>query len=354
MTALLTLLAAGLAAGPAPDPARFVRIERLSDRVLLAYWLGTGRCNLTAIRTQKGLVIIDTERSPRIMAPIKARIEQTFGRSDWAYVINTHAHDSHAGGNALFKGAAIVGHENLPRDMEWLTRKLAEPDFKRRDLDFARKTLQNLEDNLPRMAGRPADARRIEGEMLFWQLYIEDMEAGHEIVKPTRTFTDTRTLDLGDVTLELVFFGRSHSLSDTLVYVPQERLLVTGGVVYQRAHLPEVAEEATLADVLRYMSVLDRFCADDVRIDRVVPSHSPPLLKKDLPPVRDYYRRMLEGVRQARREGLTREQAAARLDLRKSFPAFNPAILGRWAGDLHGRNLANLWRITEEAATRPQ
>ncbi|MCF7972258.1 MAG: hypothetical protein K9N55_00425 [Phycisphaerae bacterium] len=36
----------------------YVCIERLSERVVLAYWLGTGRCNLTAIQSQKGLIII--------------------------------------------------------------------------------------------------------------------------------------------------------------------------------------------------------------------------------------------------------------------------------------------------------
>jgi len=51
-------------AGSGRGPGEYVRIERLSERVLLAYWLGTGRCNLTAIQSEKGLAIIDTEMSP--------------------------------------------------------------------------------------------------------------------------------------------------------------------------------------------------------------------------------------------------------------------------------------------------
>ena len=43
----------------------YVRIERISDRVVLAYWVGTGRCNLTAINSERGLVVVDTEMSPR-------------------------------------------------------------------------------------------------------------------------------------------------------------------------------------------------------------------------------------------------------------------------------------------------
>jgi len=105
-------------AGPAGSGSEFVNLERLSDRVVLAYWVGLDRrCNLTAIRSRKGLVIIDTEMSPRIMTPIKERLELVFGRSDWVYVINTHAHDNHPGGNSLFKSAVIVGNENLAQQL---------------------------------------------------------------------------------------------------------------------------------------------------------------------------------------------------------------------------------------------
>ena len=125
----LGLLVQLLAAGPQSDPGQFIRIDRLSQRVVVAYWPGIDRrCNLTAIQSHKGLVIIDTEASPRVMAPIKQKIEQTFHRTDWAYVINTHAHDNHCSGNSLFKGAVIVGHENLAEDMEWLIRRQTEPD----------------------------------------------------------------------------------------------------------------------------------------------------------------------------------------------------------------------------------
>ena len=109
--------------------------------------------------------------------------------------------------------------------------------------------------------------------------------------------------------MELVYFGKGHSTSDILIYVPQERLLVSGAVVYQRAHIPEIAEETQLQDIHRFLAVLDQFLADDVKIDHVVPGHSPVLVKNDLAPVRDYYQRMLTGVRAAQQEGLTLEQA---------------------------------------------
>jgi cyclase len=335
-------------AGSGRGPGEYVRIERLSERVLLAYWLGTGRCNLTAIRSEKGLVIIDTEMSPRIMAPIKERIEKEFERKDWAYVINTHAHIHHAGGNSLFKNAIIVGHENLPSDMQWLVHKQTDPAWKRKDLDRAGQTLRNLSAVLPQVSRNRRYVRHIRGEIEFWKLYMQDMEEGYEVVPPSLTFADRHTLDMGDLQLELVFFGKGHSLSDILIYVPQERLLVTGAIVYQRRHLPEIGEESELKDVQRFMDVLENFLADEVKIDRVVASHSLPLRQNDLRPVLDYYRRMLKEVRLARQEGLTLDQAAERLAVGRKFPAFRIPPPGDWAYGMHERNLRNLWRILQQ------
>jgi glyoxylase-like metal-dependent hydrolase (beta-lactamase superfamily II) len=348
-TIYLSLLVPGLLAAAGDSPTQYVRIERLSPRVVMAYWPGIDRrCNLTAIQSQKGLVIIDTEASPRVMAPIKEKIEQAFGRNDWAYVINTHAHDNHCSGNCLFKGAVIVGHENLPEDMQWLIRRQTEPDWKRRELDHYASILRNLRAELPRSAGNRTYNRLIRSDITFYSLFAKDLEEGYEVVKPSLMFADRHTLDLGDLKLELVFFGKGHSLSDILIYVPEEELLVTGAIVYQRAQLPEIGEQSELQDVHRFMAVLDSFLTEGIQINRVIPSHSPPLLKRDLIPVRDYYQKMLTGVRAARQEGLTLSQVMQRFAVRTAFPNFREPQAGQWDYGMQERNLRNLWRILNE------
>jgi hypothetical protein len=140
-------------------------------------------------------------------------------------------------------------------------------------------------------------------------------------------------------------FRPGHSSSDILIYVPQERLLVSGAVVYQRAHFPEIGEETRLQDIHRFLAVLDRFLADDGKIDRVVPSRSPPLLKSDLAPVRDYYQRMFTRIQAAPQKGLTLEQTMRRRDARTNFPALYDRPPGVWSHGFDERNVKNLWRI---------
>jgi cyclase len=338
-----------LMSGLGSDSAEFVRLEKLSERVIIAYWLGTGRTNIVAIKSQKGLAIIDTEMSPRIMAPIKEKIEKAFGRNDWAYVINTHAHMHHASGNCLFEDAVIIGHENLPQDMEWLIRKQVDESWKRKELDHNAETIRNLQAMLPKVAGSRLQTRMIQGEIRFYQLYTQDMEDGFKVVKPTVTFSDKHTLDMGDIRLELVFFGKGHSLSDILIYIPQEGILVTGAIVYQRGHLPGITENAQLKDVYRYIAVLNGFLEEGVKLDYVIASHSFPLTRRDLKYVRDYYQTMLEGIRSARQEGLTLEQAKDRFAVHKKFPRFFQRQSAQWAKAKQDRNITVLWNRLKEA-----
>jgi len=342
---ILCLFMSGLGRGS----TEFVRIERLSDRVILGYWLGTGRCNLVAVKSQKGLAIIDTEMSPRIMAPIKERLEKTFGRDDWAYVINTHAHMHHAGGNCLFKDAVIIGHDNLPKDMQWLIRKQVDESWKRKELDHNAETILNLQAMLPKVAGSRLQTRRIQGEIKFYQLNTQDMEDGFKVVKPTVTFSDKYTLDLGDLRLELVYFGKGHSLSDILIYIPQEGVLVTGAIVYQRGHLPGITENAELKDVHRYIAVLNDFLEEGVKLDYVIASHSFPLARRDLKYVHDYYQTMLEGIRSAQQEGLTLEQAKERFAVHKKFPRFFQRQSAQWSKAKQDRNINVLWNLLKKA-----
>ncbi len=351
MTAIqLVLVVQLLAAEPQQDPGQFIRVERLAEHTIIAYWPGIDRrCNLTAIQSRKGLVMIDTEASPRVMAPIKDKMERTLGRNDWAYVINTHAHDNHCSGNSLFKGAAIVGHENLPADMQWLIRRQTEPDWKRKEIEHYTRILSDLRAAQPQYAANRVYTRLIQSDLAFYDLFLKDMQQGYEVVKPAIVFADRRTLDLGDLSLELIFFGKGHSNSDILIYVPQDRVLVTGSTIaYKHGMIPEIGEETRLEDVHRSISVLDSLLTDNIKIDRVVPSHSALLTRSDLPPARDYYQRMLKEVAAARRDGLTLEETIRRLTLRAKFPAFHDPRPNEYGYGWQDRNIKNLWRILAE------
>jgi glyoxylase-like metal-dependent hydrolase (beta-lactamase superfamily II) len=227
--------------------------------------------------------------------------------------------------------------------MEWIIRRQTERASRDRDLDRAGQYMQTLQAGLPQAAARSAaEARLVRAEHKFWELHCQDLREGYPVVKPSVTFSNHCTLDLGDVQVNVVFFGKGHSSSDTLIYVPQERLLVTGGAV-PRGHFPEISERSTLDDVRRSLEVLNRFLAPGVQLDHIVPGHGPPLVRKDLASLRDYYQKMLAGVGAAQREHLTLDQVQARLAA-DHFPALQEAP----PGGTHERNVRNLWRLLQD------
>ena len=58
---------------------------------------------------------------------------------------------------------------------------------------------------------------------------ISELSAGIDYTPPTIAFADRMTLDMGDVNLQMIYFGKGgHSGSDIIILVPEEKLVVTG------------------------------------------------------------------------------------------------------------------------------
>ena len=100
--------------------------------------------------------------------------------------------------------------------------------------------------------------------------------------------------------------------------------------------------------------MLDRLLADQVKIDYVIPGHSVPLTRAALPPIRDFYQRMLQEVQAARRQGLTLDQTTRLLTLSAKFPAFREPPPRAYGSGHQERNVRNLWRILAEDQPAPQ
>jgi glyoxylase-like metal-dependent hydrolase (beta-lactamase superfamily II) len=290
--------------------------------------------------------MIDTEMTPHIMAPIKQVIEDKFQRKDWIYVINTHAHMHHAGGNCLFKDAQIVGHDNLAADMQWIIDIQKDQQEKQQRLERLDRMLEDYKSQIAQARQNKRRAPRLQGAMRFYELLRRDVEAGFEVVKPGITFSDQYTLDLGDLQLELVYFGKGHSLSDILIYIPQEGVLVTGAVCYRR--LPRIYDKSELKDVQRYIDVLGSFLADDITIKHLVPSHSHLLTRNDLKHVHDYYQTMLQGIRRSQQMGQTLEQAQENFTVKKKFRFFYQKNEAQEIRERQEHNIELLYKFLEQ------
>jgi glyoxylase-like metal-dependent hydrolase (beta-lactamase superfamily II) len=323
------------------------RVTRLGEKAALFQIGRESTINVIVLASRRGLVVIDTGILPSRGAALRSAIEREFGRSDFAYIINTHSHFDHTDGNQAFADVPIVGHQNAVREMN---RSLGSPAAVEAFLRSRAGYQSALENELKTATVASRDETRIREQLARNGALIDDFRQGRFILtRPTVLFSDRLTLDLGDLTLNLIYFGRAHTESDILIHVPELRLLVVGDL-FQKDWLPTFSNPR--ADVPRWFEVLYGLPAGLQAVERAVGGHSEPMSGDDLRAKVVYLRDVWEGVAAARRDGLTLAVAKERLP----FDNKNPALAGlirTWQGqDFHLANIEAAWRMQSESTAQ--
>lgn len=313
--------------------------KKISDRALFLELKDAGGTNIVALKSQQGLVVVDTEKSSQIAAKLKEMIADEYGRSDFAYIINTHSHWDHSNGNFAFRGVPIVGHDLCIKGMK---------DFNARRKDFAAKYregwLSYLKEQLGTLDPDTRESRIIGEKLRYGQIVYKELMEGFVSVPPSITFSDRATLHLGDMTVELICFGLCHTESDMLIHVPEENMLIVGDT-FQKNELVWIDENAA---VERWLRILNNWLNDELRLDYVVPGHGEIMTGKELKTQRDYIQELWDGVRKLRNEGGTLKEAKDILSFEKRFPHLKH-ISHTWddGTDYHLLNIEHVWKILE-------
>lgn len=188
-----------------------------------------GHCNNAVIEMKDYLVVVDANFPSGAEALL--RDIRKVSAKPVKYVLLTHHHGDHAYGSAVWTkaGAITVAHQNVVDEI-----KRYEPKRWRADI-AARKDVAALRtDNL-------------------------------ELPKETFTKSPWRISD-GTRTVELHHFGWGHTRGDGYVYLPKERVLVTGDAIVNGAY--NFTADANLAN---WPKILDRVLG--LKINRVLPGH---------------------------------------------------------------------------------
>ena len=284
------------------DEAQF-RTTRLSDNVLVLTEVSPLENIVVALASQKGLVVIDTTGSRSAAETMRTLIEQEFGRKDFAYVVNTHNHGDHVLGNPVFPDAVVVCHENCRK-------ALTQPG----------------------------------------------PQAAQFQKQSYKTFDDRMSLDLGNLTLNLIYFGRAHSNNDIFIQVPEEGLLMTGDLFLERGFLPLFSGFGqTDLDVPRWIEVLNEVLDGKDRVEHVIPGHRDIWEKERLVRWRDYIVKLWTGLVAAEKEGVAFKDAQDRFSLEKEFSYLTQWGLPHSDADIerfHEKNISAFWEQLKVSAAK--
>jgi glyoxylase-like metal-dependent hydrolase (beta-lactamase superfamily II) len=288
-----------------------VQVKRISPRVIVLSETFMEN-NVIIISSNKGLVVVDTTGLPSTMKKMRQMAEKEFDKKEFAYVINTHYHWDHTFGNQVFPDAVILGHENcmagMKRDRSNLPRRV---ENLKRNVGRQRQRLDGLDSSSD-------EFKNISANLALLEQAIVDYAGGFEFDLPDITFSDRMTLDLGDLSIKMYFFGRAHSGSDILIHIPEEGLLLTGDLFLDGNWLPLFAGQYHL-DIPRWIKVLNAALDGEDEIRQVIPGHQHFWSPERLAMWRDYIVNLWDGVQAAKAEGLDFREVQRRFPLEEKY-----------------------------------
>ncbi len=187
-------------------------LSKVRDNIYLIRSAASG--NVTVLLSDDGVALIDDKFEmdhDGIMDFVRSLTDQPV-----RYVINTHLHQDHTGGNALMQAgdAEVIASQN---------------------------------------------ARRIMAETQSTGL-------------PNITLDDYMRVYLGDTPIDLHYFGRGHTDGDIVVHLPEERIVITGDLFATWEPYVHLIHYAAGGSARDWSRSLER--ALQLDFDTVIPGHS--------------------------------------------------------------------------------
>jgi cyclase len=220
--------------------------------------------------------LFDLSLTAEMLAAMRAAVPSA-ARIDT--LVNTHANGDHCFGNELVAGAVIVSSEECAKEMGEVP-----PDL-----------LAQLVANADALGPVAAEfVRRAFGPFQF---------AGITLTPPTETFSGESIRQVGAKDVHLIEVGPAHTRGDVLVYVPADRTVFTGDILFANAH-PII----WAGPVSNWVLACDRILA--MEVETVVPGHGPVCGLEAVTALRRYLLHLDAEARRCLAAGLSREEAA--------------------------------------------
>jgi len=191
-------------------------MEKVTDNLYVI--VGSGG-NVAFMPTSEGVILVDdkfAQDGPQIMAKVKSVTDKPV-----RYVLNTHQHGDHTGGNEslLAANAEIVIQKNARANM---------------------------------VAGKMPGIPRI-------------------------AFSDESQVFLGGKEVDAKYLGRGHTNGDAVIYFPSERVLHTGDLFTASAPFCDTSAKGSIKE---WPQTLEKALSYD--FDAVIPGHGPVMKKADV------------------------------------------------------------------------
>jgi len=212
-----------------PKPPGALKIEKVRGDL---YMISGEGGNVAVYVTGEGVILVDDmfdRNHADILGQVKSITDQPI-----RYVLNTHQHDDHAGGDfKMLPIAEVIAHRNVRANLEHIK-----------------------------------------------QPYYEDTP-GTPIGLPRITFSDQFSVHLGGKEVRAKYFGRGHTSGDVIVYFPELRTIHTGDLFLGRPGLGIYVDYAQGGSFFDWTRTLDG-TLQQLDFDTIIPGHGRVSTRDDL------------------------------------------------------------------------
>ena len=263
---LLVLPAAGLA----QQPENIVLTDE-TKQLTPHLWAIFGNPNIGIVVGSKGTLVIDTGLGRRNGVTVAAAVAK-LRKGGNLYLATTHFHPEHVTGQSGFPAGTVVIRPTV-QQKEIEESGIGMIDFFRSRSDVNKELL--------------VDAGIDKADILF------DKEM---------------TLDLGDVTVRMVYYGPTHTNGDIIFLVDPDKAMISGDIVQNKFVILPIG---TQTNIHGWIKVLDRVA--ELKPTLILPDHSPPGDLSMLPEQQAFMTDLLEQAQAAKKQGKSVEDTVSSL-----------------------------------------
>ena len=308
--------------------------EKIADDVYFATAAGTVHLvsNSLVVINEDDVLVVDShitaDAARELLSSIKTLTEKPV-----RYLVNSHFHFDHAHGNQAFpEGVDIIGHEYTRSKLTG--DPLSEPTYQVIGSPQVQSQQLAVLDEQIKAAADTDAASSLRAQKAMLERHIVALDEV-EPTPPNVTFTDRLSIFRGSREIQLFHPGRGHTGGDVLVYLPKERVLFTGDLLYPWAPYLGDAFADEFPDTLEHLKELD--------IAVIAGGHGP--LIKDTSIIdlaQSYLRSYWDQVSKFHSQGLTVAETLEALDLSdyEDFAVFQlntPGVLELEVGRMYER-----------------
>src|ERR1700716_1915108 len=274
-------------------------------------------CNAAIIFLDDVVLVVDTHSKPSAARALIEQIKKLTSKPV-KFVVNTHFHWDHYQGNEAYPSS-------WPAGVEIISSEATRTSIEQRGIPRVKHEIVTMPAEIEQLradlqkASTPEQRASIQKDISEAEGYLAELKS-MQITLPTMTFDRSLILHRKSRTIEILWLGRAHTDGDVFVFLPKEKVLVTGDALH--------AWTPFMGDSYPYDWIQTLDAAEKLDFDSVIAGHGDIMhgkLRFEL--WKQYFQDLMDQTAAAYAQGDSLEQAQKSVSAsltKKYAPQFDP------------------------------